>query len=775
MNKPVIDTLRLTATSLGPVAHLDATLSKYAQNLIYARNGTGKSFLTRALRYLDLHVQGHDISDAAFNLISEEAVDSRGNFTLSRGATRLGTLGLHFSNNQVAANSHDRIFHVFSDDFVHSELRQQNFDPDGNIDNQIQLDQTNIDTKGAELKLNGAREKANQKRLELQGLLETAKTEELVGKALVRRQLNEYAALKIDGVLSPSSQPSLPERSFKIIVGDLDALRSIPAEPDYPSRVVSVSVPADRLAEIGATVRRATSPSSVSEDIKALLGSDPEFFETGLHMLAEEGTDDCPFCKQSVAHPPAKDRIELYLAYFADAEGKHKKELRSAWSDVKGLRATANERIAAIAREVLKFEALRKLVPSQKTVELPDSSVLASRIDEAFRELMAAIETKGASPSSDVPVPQVDPEPLLIELNSLIGVLNGKFDDISAAIRQSDNERKRLQREACAAFELEFVHSHWAEIDAIYSLYQEGATAQTELDELKKSQLSASVKVRVAETFETLVASFFGKKYSFDRDEFVLKRHDKRMARGASRTLSDGEKTAIAFCYFIACAHKKVKSTSDYAKLYFVFDDPITSMSYDFVFTIAQTLKNISISTSGDVSINPGDISKAKRPDLLVLTHSSYFYNICVTNKVVKEGAAFFLHQAGSQHKLSRRDQYVAPFEQHLKEVVDVHNGQDPSHTTGNAVRCILEAIGRFCHPDKASLTEFITYLAGDGGFEVKSVLMNNLSHGTYYDEMPSPDELKEACSETIKIVERYAKGQLEVVRLLSGAAASSA
>ncbi len=501
----------------------------------------------------------------------------------------------------------------------------------------------------------------------------------------------------------------------------------------------------------------------------------PDFFEAGLHMLAEEGTDDCPFCRQSVAHPPAKDRIELYLTYFADAEGKHKKALRSAWSDVKRLQTTVSERIASIAREVLKFEALRKLVPSQKAVELPDFSGLASQLEAALLDFTRAIEAKGASPGNDVPVPEANPEQLLSELNDVIGVLNSKFGDITAAIEQSDSERKRLQREACATFELEFVHSHWAEINSIFSIDQEILAAQTELTELKKSQLSTSAKVRVAETFEGLITNFFGTKYSFDRDEFVLKRNDKKMARGASRTLSDGEKTAIAFCYFIACAHKKVKSTSDYGKLYFVFDDPITSMSYDFVFAIAQTLKNMSVSSAGDISINPADISKATRPDLLVFTHSSYFYNICVTNKVVKDGAAFFLHQAGPEHRLSRRDQYVAPFEQHLKEVVDVHNGQDPSHTTGNAVRCILEAIGRFCHPDRASLTEFITYLAGEGGFEIKSVLINNLSHGTYYDEMPSPDELKEACTETIKIVERYAKGQLEVVRLLSGTATSRA
>src|SRR3546814_19449625 len=120
-----------------------------------------------------------------------------------------------------------------------------------------------------------------------------------------------------------------------------------------------------------------------------------------------------------------------------------------------------------------------------------------------------------------------------------------------------------------------------------------------------------------------------------------------------------------------------------------------------------------------------------------------------------------FSPQVGDVHMLSKRDRYIAPFEQHLKHVVDVHDGGDPDHTTGNAVRCVLEAIGRFCHPDKCdSLSNFVTFLAEDGGFAIKSVLINNLSHGTYYDEMPSPDELREACSEAILMVERYAGGQ---------------
>jgi wobble nucleotide-excising tRNase len=245
------------------------------------------------------------------------------------------------------------------------------------------------------------------------------------------------------------------------------------------------------------------------------------------------------------------------------------------------------------------------------------------------------------------------------------------------------------------------------------------------------------------------------------------------MTRGPHRTLSDGEKTAIAFCYFVACVHRKVEANSDYRKLFLVFDDPVTSMSYDFVFSIAQTLKNLNISDQGEVSINPGQIdgNKYLRPELLILTHSSYFFNICLTNRIVDErkGAAFALHPDANNHKLVRLKEYVAPFKEQLRDVCDIANGRDPDHRTANSVRSVLEAIGRFCRPDKTeSLSTFVQHLAGDEGIAIKSVLINSLCHGTYYEETPVPGDLKLACEETIVVVERFAVGQLE---LLKGAA----
>ena len=58
-------TFLISANFLGPVLSLDGELTNKAQNLVFARNGIGKSFLSRAFRYLDLHGQARDVDDAA--------------------------------------------------------------------------------------------------------------------------------------------------------------------------------------------------------------------------------------------------------------------------------------------------------------------------------------------------------------------------------------------------------------------------------------------------------------------------------------------------------------------------------------------------------------------------------------------------------------------------------------------------------------------------------------------------------------------------------------
>ena len=136
---------KISARYLGPIFSLDAELSGKNQNLIFARNGLGKSFLSRALRYLDLKRQGKEIFGAAHNLVSDESSDDKGEFSFSRGPKIMGALQLKKNGDNVSANIEEgTIFHVFSEDFVHEELRERQYNLDGDIKHQISVDSENI-------------------------------------------------------------------------------------------------------------------------------------------------------------------------------------------------------------------------------------------------------------------------------------------------------------------------------------------------------------------------------------------------------------------------------------------------------------------------------------------------------------------------------------------------------------------------------------------------------------------------------------------------------
>ncbi len=769
MNTSPNPAFTLKASYLGPIFSVDAELSKNAQNLVFARNGTGKSFLSRAFRYLDLHGQGKDVSKAAFYLVSDESADAKGSFSFSRGTNALGTLNLEKPGDKVTANVPDTIFHVFSEDFVHDELRDRQYVIDGEIENQIAVDSANIELKDTQEELKKAQDAEQAAGTALRSKLDTVKIENLVEKAGINKNLSEYRRLNLESLLERfSDKPDAPKQSFAGILSDLDSLKSIPAEPVYPETLDAVGSEDIDLKALEKSLQKVTSPSSVSEEIKKKIDAHHGFYETGTQIIQDEHRTTCPFCEQGITAPDPKAIIDAYVSYFADEEEKHKKELRAYFSKLNQKNSSLKETETQLARQKSRYDELKHYVPSKKDVEIADGEAALKDTRAVISAIKSILEQKAETLVSAHSLPADDLAVHIATINGIIKDNNTKITELTTAVDKADDERKALQRKACDVFVQEFALNSWLEIEALRNLHKAVQSKQKRLSALEKAAPSTNARDRVAETFELLLKEFFADKYVFDRKSFVLKRGDKEMERGPHRTLSDGEKTAIAFCYFVACIHRKVASNSDYRKLFLVFDDPVTSMSYDFVYSIAQTLKSLSISDQGEVSINPAKIdgNKNKRPDLLVLTHSSYFFNISRTNSVIKRDATFSLYRDGSAHKLVPLHSYVAPFEQQLEHVYQVANGHGPDHSTGNAIRSVLEAIGRFCRPDKShDLQNFIAFLAGDQGFKIKSVLINSLSHGTYYDETPSPEDLKLACEETITVVEHFAIGQLELIR----------
>ena len=51
--------------------------------------------------------------------------------------------------------------------------------------------------------------------------------------------------------------------------------------------------------------------------------------------------------------------------------------------------------------------------------------------------------------------------------------------------------------------------------------------------------------------------------------------------------LSDGEKSILAFCFFLANIHGVVENESDYNRLFLVIDDPVSSMDFNYVYNVS--------------------------------------------------------------------------------------------------------------------------------------------------------------------------------------------
>ncbi len=763
----------ISAQHLGPIMSLDGQLSNKQQNMIFARNGTGKSFLSRALRYLDHYGQDGDTSLAPTRLVSDEASSGQGSFSLKVGAEELGRLDLQKVTGQVSAKiAEGTIFHVFNDEFVHDQLRERSFNIDGNIEHEIAVDRENIRLNEARETVGAATRAQSEAYEKLKQCYNADKEKELRAKTNINRQLKDFAELNIDRSLSTyASKPNPPKKCLAELIADLDQLKSLPSNPVYPREVVPRLAECVDFKTLEQSLQRITSPSTVADSVKKKIEAHPDFFEAGMNIIKSEHLKDCPLCEQDIQHGDPRSVLDAYISYFEDEEQQHKQELRGFYSGLN----TAQDEIKRVEREITKqrkeFDDLKTFVPSMKDIDLSDC---VDEIDLASRvvsEIQLLITTKAKSLSQPLSLPSFDLVQVFEDLQEGIVANNKQVGFLRATVESSDEERRSLQRKACRAFDVEFVISHWETIAALRSLQQHTREKEAALVELERSSPSTQAKERVAGTLEMLLRTFFGYKYRFDSQRFALTRGENEMTRGVTHTLSEGEKTAIAFCYFLACLHLKVKTNSDYLKLFLVFDDPVTSMSFDFVYSIVQTLKNMSVSKSGEIAVDPSiiDGNRCIRPRLLVLTHSSYFFNISVTNRVVDDVATFALSNQGENHSVSNLVRYIAPFQQQLKDVYEISEGRKvPDHTTGNAVRSVLEAVGRFCRPDKTdSLTNFITFLAGDGGIQLQSVLINSLSHGTFYDESPQPDDLRLACKEAIVVVEKFAQGQIEVVKTL--------
>ena len=337
--------------------------------------------------------------------------------------------------------------------------------------------------------------------------------------------------------------------------------------------------------------------------------------------------------------------------------------------------------------------------------------------------------------------------------SELKSIVNSKLKDLHPLVRES--------------FLIEFANENHQSLTRLKQISREEAQLNRRLRGRRNERVGENQREEFAKTFQELLDFFFGSKYSYDPLKLVLKLNNLGMTY-PHHSLSDGDKSVIDFCYYIASIHYKLQNSSDFKKLFLIIDDPVSSMSFDYIHAVCHVLKNLKFSKEGKLVIfgQKGQANQYTRPKMLIMTHSTYFFNLCRENGIVRRDAAFWLFQDKKTHNISKFDAHLSPFFGHLLDIYKIaYHNYNYSHTTGNSMRCVLENIWRFRCPNKNNLGDFISGIHDVDGAEINKILLDSESHnGPDWHKIPN-EMGKRACKNTLKIVKKYAPGQLKLIK----------
>ena len=747
--------LEMSFQGIGP--HANSVFDERMNSInmaIYANNGSGKSFISKSFkRVTDLYSLDKTDNNKTAELISKSNAmirfgEKQGNMRMcitAAGNTKK-ELKATFSADKLPIVDDDTglILHVFNSEYVKENLESVRYKPEDKVSGFI-LGKVNIDLSKEKEQLKNLVEDKARKTEAINEEIKKAQNE-LKSKG-IQSNTKEFTRLTFDLVKSKGLTSEI--RSYDSILEKYNALKSM---PDNISDIVCPLYPAvgniiEKIEEIDKLLKTEFSLSNLADSFKSEVREKQSFIETGTSLSNGE---KCPFCGQKYSQE-ALDLIDDYNKFLSDVEAKtiKKIDVLTTW-----LQEYLNSIAAFISKNEgtkNKFNELKNYFPSFDDVNLEDFE--ANTLDGAVRAILAKLADKKKDISSSSY--DISPEQRIVArfvkyfdetLKSnkrKIDLLNSNKNNISA-------ERLTLRKSLCNAKFNELVNlskDRLAELDALL-LKEQNLTKEIEE---KEGQAKIDKRKTLISELKRYLGIFFKDKYEFDEEKFCIKFQNKVLINDTDNVMSDGEKSILAFCFYLANIHGIVSKDADYNRLLLIIDDPVSSMDFNYVYNVAQVIRNIKKN------------EKITKVRFIVLTHNMEFMSILVRNNVAQQKYIF------SNGKFDNfKNQYIMPYMANLKDIYQTAQMTiEPSHTLPNSIRHILETIHRF-EGSEGNLDDFLMHseILNECGFLYS--LIEDHSHGGLREERGYTDDtLIETCKTVIEFINNKYPGQIKEIEKL--------
>lgn len=545
-------------------------------NLIYGWNGSGKSTLSKLFESLEKrrNLQAAADTNCEFSVtLGDETTITEKTITQSSAAVRTFNAGF-IRENIDWDNSVKSILLVAKE----------------KIDDRKQLEtlknQQEADLKSIE-KSNGDASKATadlQKFLtdsakRTKSSLQIIGTEDSHYLNYNRTKLESFIAANTEAIRDPSS----------ILQDDELLALVVAAKPVSKPQILSITSKLDAAKLNDAQSRlQALLKQTATSIVLSRLKENPDiqaWVQTGLNIHNDHKSENCEFCGAKLT----QSRIDEINAHFSDEYRQFQGRLVSAeqWLNQQVLDVGDLSQGDQLYEEMQAAFAAARAALSDHVTSINGGithwqELLQEKIADQFR--------------TDFTVPAIDStacigfDTALAQMNELIARHNKKTEDFA---KETGAIKRKIELHY-AAMEVK-AFGYFAKVQKRDAFSKQATEVQSKTNarqrEIVKLEASLSNEVLGAEEFNKHLHNFLG------RSDLCLRFNPQLLGyeinRGSeqrhAKDLSEGEKTAIAFVYFIT---KLSEGDNDIAKLIIAVDDPISSFDSNHLFHAYSYLRH---------------------------------------------------------------------------------------------------------------------------------------------------------------------------------------
>ncbi|EMH12025.1 hypothetical protein HMPREF1410_00027 [Helicobacter pylori GAM249T] len=429
----------------------------------------------------------------------------------------------------------------------------------------------------------------------------------------------------------------------------------------------------------------------VSEKIKEHISKvGREFIEKGIKLQKEMPDNACPFCTQKISHKI----IQEYTSYF----NKSVETFNQCSLEMSGtLKNILNQwNIKEILQSFEKFEPFMKKDFSKNKESLEKA---LEQIKVLLEELQKEVDKKEGAKNKEE-FQKIDKKLLEIQEN-----IQKHVNETRKILNEKKKQKEKLEK---LKTELKEARIKKAKHDS-YDWQKSKREAERKLSVLnrgyerlncllekidnKLKKLNEQKRPDI-EAINSYLKALNLPKYSLHEDYRIVLNSDVLENSKAEMILSDGEKTTLAFAYFLARL-KLFYKKENLKNLVVVIDDPISSLDEQRIYNTSYIVAKINQELAGEV------LKDEDKAQVFVLTHNHTFMARLI-NMVGKHARYFQLERNQNQLKIVCKNEVVGYFDTFylllFKEVYEfakkekVQDDFKEAINYGNKVRILLES-----------------------------------------------------------------------------------